>query len=239
MTNLIKTSARIFGGSSVAGMGFSFGRDIYRKAKKERGFLVAIFLIGLAFFGNYTGGIWIGRNYRTSVEAILKRVAAVLFIVPSFAILAVTVSLIQHLFDDDSPPPIDQIQQQSGELLSGQSTAPSIGEHGHEESFLTLIGIVVPVGIISIGYFAGNQQRRKRQQVWDAEEHNERFMETYGLIEHEDGTIEDISNGQNYRVDNVGKRRITLFPIGRRGKRAYITINETGKYDEFSGITRV
>lgn len=239
MTNLIKTSARIFGGSSVAGMGFSFGRDIYRKAKKERGFLVTIFLIGLAFFGNYTGGVWIGRNYKTTVEAILKRVVAVLFIVPSFIILAVTVSLIQHLFDDDSSPSIDRIQQKSEELLSDQSAALSIGEHGHEESFLTLIGIVVPVGIISIGYFAGNQQRRKRQQVWDAEEHNERFMETYGLIEHEDGTIEDISTGQNYRVDNVGKRRITLFPIGRRGKRAYITINETGKYDEFSGITRV
>lgn len=208
MTTLIKTSARIFGGSAVAGMGFAFGRDIYRKAKQHRGLLVVIFLIGLAFFGNYTGGVWIGRNYRTGTEAALKRVAAVLFIAPSFAILTFTVSLFQQF-----------------------------GEQVQDEPFPTLMGIIVPAAIISIGYFAGNQQRRKRQEVWDAEDHNMLFMEEHDLVEHEDSTIEDISTGQNYRVDNVGSRRITLFPIGRRGKRAYITIDETGKYDEFTGIT--
>lgn len=237
MTNLIKTSARIFGGSAVAGMGFALGRDIYRKAKKERGLLIAIFVIILTFFGNYTGGVWIGRNYRTNSEAILKRLAAVLIIIPSFLILAFIVSLFQHISSDRASPPTTQIQYQTEELASSQSEGHSIVEQTPDESFMTLAGITVPLGIISVGLLAGSKQRRKRQLVWDAEEHNTLFMEENDLVEHEDQTIEDISTGQNYRVDSIGSRRVTLFPIGRRGKRAYITIDEAGKYEDFIGIT--
>ena len=87
-----------------------------------------------------------------------------------------------------------------------------------------------------IGMIAGSFQRNKRRDVWEAEHANEDFMATQGLIEHEDGTIEEQTTGQHYRIDHVGSRRITLFPIGRRGKRAYINIDTDGKYSDFTGL---
>ena len=75
--------------------------------------------------------------------------------------------------------------------------------------------------------------------VWDAERANAQFMQQQGLIEHEDSTLEDTSAGQNYRIEHLGKQRITLFPIGRRGKRAYINIAPDGKYIDFTGMVKI
>ena len=236
MTNLIKTSARIFGGSCVAGMGFSFGRDIYRKAKQARGLFVALFFLGLTFLGNYTSGVWLARNYRTVTEAVLKRVGALLVLAPSFAVLALTVSFFDQAFKNTSSVSTEQIQFEADELPPRQPSKPPVDEPIQAELPLTPTGVVVPLSMVFIGFFVGSLQRRKRQQVWDAEDHNMLFMEEHDLVEHEDSTIEDMSTGQNYRIDNVGSKRITLLALGRRGKRAYINIDETGKYCDYTGL---
>jgi hypothetical protein len=64
-------------------------------------------------------------------------------------------------------------------------------------------------------------------------------MKNNGLIEHEDETIEDEATGQHYRIDHLGSRRITLFPIGKRGKRAYINIDDSGRYTDYTGVTSI
>ena len=76
----------------------------------------------------------------------------------------------------------------------------------------------------------------KRMLVWDTEEKNEKFLKELSIIERDDGCLEDIKSGQNYRIDNIGRTRITLFPLGTRGKRAYIRLDEQGYYKEFTGI---
>ena len=85
-SNLIKASARIFGGSAVAGMGFSLGRDIYKKVKKPgtKNTIIALIVLAAAVIGTYTGGVWLARNYETIWGSVFKRVGGVIILVPSF-----------------------------------------------------------------------------------------------------------------------------------------------------------
>lgn len=86
---LIKSSARIFGGSAVAGMGFSLGRDIYRGATKKdtKNAILGFIIIALAVLGTYTGGVWLARNYQTLSGSIFKRIGSLFILAPSFAFL--------------------------------------------------------------------------------------------------------------------------------------------------------
>ena len=96
--------------------------------------------------------------------------------------------------------------------------------------------MILPFVISLAGGIRGLLQRKSRSQVWEAERMNEKFMQRSKLIEHENGTLEDLNNGQVYRIEHVGMKRITLFPIGRRGVRGYIDINDTGQYYSFRGV---
>lgn len=108
-----------------------------------------------------------------------------------------------------------------------------------EENAFGPAAFVLPCGVLAIGLLSGALQRSKRRLVWEAERANALFLQQHGIVEHEDATLEDTSTGQNYRIEHMGKRRITLFPIGRRGKRAYINIAPDGKYAEFTGMIHV
>ena len=119
---------------------------------------------------------------------------------------------------------------------SGSLKQAATGDIELEDLYLLRQAFYLPGGILLIGLIAGSIQRKKRRDVWEAEHANEQFMTAQGLVEHEDGTIEEESTGQHYRIDHVGSRRITLFPIGRRGRRAYINIDTDGKYSEFTGL---
>lgn len=46
---LIKSSDRILGGSAIAGIGLSFGRDVYRKAKKPGAAIIGIIILMSSF----------------------------------------------------------------------------------------------------------------------------------------------------------------------------------------------
>ena len=240
-SNLLKSSARILGGSAIAGIGFSFGRDVYRNAKKpdtKTAIIAALIFVG-AILGAYIGGVWLARNYQSIWGSIFKRIAGIIILIPSFVILffvgscftgASSSSQESDVEDDVGSAKVEKISETEG-LRSPAST-------DEESSGVTLpIGaFYFPCGVLLIGLVAGGFQRSKRTIVWDAEQANEQFMKDKGLIEHEDGTIEDESTGQHYRVDHVGTGRITLLPIGRRGKRAYINIGSDEKYLDFTGL---
>ena len=78
MTQLVKNTAKIIGGTAVAGIGFSLGRDIYRKLKKNYLILIAIVVIMLAIYGCYSSGLWLGRNYQSRVKSIFVRLGGIL-----------------------------------------------------------------------------------------------------------------------------------------------------------------
>jgi len=65
MSTLTKAISKSVFGSAVAGFGFSLGNDIYKSAKGKNGSSVFILLLTiLAFFGAYTGGLFVTRNYK-------------------------------------------------------------------------------------------------------------------------------------------------------------------------------
>lgn len=211
---LIRQTAKIFGGSAIAAMGFSFGRDIYKGAKKKKndiiGAIILIFILAVAVVGTYSSGVWIARNYRDGIEAFFTRLGSLISLSACGAGLFYI-----------------------GSFLTGRDPT-QITQWNLEDYTVTFS---MPLLILIIGLSVGFSQRKRRTRVWEAEEANAEFMEKHGLISHEDGTVEDTNAGQNFRIDYMGEKRITLFPLGRRGKRAYITINQNGKYHEYTGMT--
>ena len=348
---LIKSSARLFGGSAVAGMGFSFGRDIYRGATKKdtKNAILGFLLIALAVIGTYTGGVWLARNYQTIWGSIFKRIGSLFILAPSFAFLLFLGVMFtgvssnskqkerdssgtsKHFSIDPNTsnhPTVIRLQSTDASIseinLRWNNTIPSMNmtevnggegwvegtkvndsiweftqnkfyslkldffrrvfsETGFDGSWLPEVtggwtavsaspvedavqsaplsadppsdstvddnesadnafnyaALILPCSVLAIGFLVGFFQRSKRRLVWEAEAANALFMQQHGIVEHEDSTLEDTSTGQNYRIEHMGKQRITLFPIGRRGKRAYINITPDGKYAEFTGMIKV
>lgn len=234
---LVKNSLAIFGGSAVSGMGFSLGRDVYKKSKKQ--WRAAIILL-LSCFMLYTSGVWVSRNYKSVFKSLFFRIGAVCAAIPSAAILFLASSVLfiaaQGVMNEITPELKNPI------VTNGDEQKTLQGELQVEDVLLDYIGsnkqgFILPGLVFLVGSIVGLTQRSKRQQVWDAETHNLKFMKNHHLVEHEDGTIEDMNECRRYRVDHVGEKRITLFPLGKRGQRAYITISDDGKYAEFTGLT--
>jgi hypothetical protein len=243
-SKLIKSSARILGGSAIAGIGLSFGRDIYRKAKKHGEVIVCLLFFLGAIIGVYIGGVCLARNYQSIWGSIFKKIGGLIILIPSFAILFIVGSL--FTLEPSSSQESDAEGVEGSATVEGrpeievqESTAANAGQR-YEFSVWPIGSSIgpyyLPCGVLLVGLVVGGFQRTKRTIVWDAEQANKRFMEDNGLIEHEDETIEDASTGEHYRIDHIGIRRITLFPIGSRGKRAYINIESNGKYSDFTGI---
>lgn len=207
---LISGSLKIFGGSAVAGIGFAFGRDIYKKLKKW----YALLIILVAIFSLYTTGIWIARNYNHIWKSILIRLGALIVGIPSSVVLYFCSMIFFVPKGDD--------------ISATVTTNKDL-----------IYPLVLPALVLFAGLLVGSTQRKKRRQIWDAELFNINFMESEGLVEHEDGTIEDTENSVNYKIDFMGKERVTLMPIGKRNKRAYIYIDEVGKYTSFTGLASI
>lgn len=207
---LISGSLKIFGGSAVAGMGFAFGRDIYKQLKKWYVLLVIL----AAIFSLYTTGIWIARNYNHILKSIFIRLGALIVGIPSSVVLYFCSMILFVPKGDDV----------SATVITNKDL---------------IYPLVLPALVLFAGLVVGSTQRKKRRQIWDAELFNINFMESEGLVEHEDGTIEDAENSVNYKIDFMGKERVTLMPIGKRNKRAYIYIDEVGKYSSFTGLSSI
>jgi hypothetical protein len=240
-SQLIKTSAKILGGSAIAGFGLSFGRDVYKTSKKNLKKIGFILLLAGLLIGTYTGGVWLARNYETIWGSIFKRIGALILLVPCFLVLmgisGFAFILVSETGKGSTPQEITRAEPAYGSASgSGSLEQAATGDIELEDLYLLRQAFYLPGGILLIGLIAGSIQRKKRRDVWEAEHANEQFMTAQGLVEHEDGTIEEESTGQHYRIDHVGSRRITLFPIGRRGRRAYINIDTDGKYSEFTGL---
>ncbi len=233
--SIIKTTSMLLGGSAVASIGFSIGRDMYKNLKKNFKVLVIIMLIFVSVMGAYTAGVWITRNYKTIYGAIFARLGSIIVLIPSFAVLGAT-----HLF-------VDLLLKSEGEKANSVVFYQTVKNNPNlffDEIINNIstpmnIPIIVPIVIFTIGLIVGYMHRLKRIKVWDAQKSNILFMENNKLVENQDMTIDDTINGETYRIEHTGTKRITLMPLGRRGKRAYITIDEAGKYSSFSGIVKL
>lgn len=320
---LIKKTTKILGGSAVAGLGLSFGRDVYKKTKNDKdGILILLVLIAAAV-GIYVSGLIFGRNHRSLAGGIFSRIGAVLILIPSLAIMApiasnfttdITEPLSTHkigpvfIYDEDLDNKaefekekaaweerkaasveaqekwdIEESARKEGRKISNKflskiglkdkpdesimaNTAPRpvFEETEPEYTPLGLEGVPAPSGMIdknkdgtfvitrdlflgikysmslfAIGFVIGVMQRIKRAKLFRIEKLNQQFLVDHDLEEDEDENLVCKKTDQVFRVDDMSPQKITLFPKGTRGKRAFIHVDKTGKYTEFSGVVKI
>jgi hypothetical protein len=71
-----------------------------------------------------------------------------------------------------------------------------------------------------------------------AEKHNAAFFAEHGIVELDSKHFRD-SEDSRYRLENIFRSEIELFAEGKRNKRAYIEVDETGKSVSWSSLTSI
>ena len=101
--NLVKTTAKIFGGAAVAAMGFAFGRSLYKNATSKGGrdmigqAVAMIVICTVVILGPFMSGLWFARNYQTKFKGFIARAGAVMLM----AFLLFTINdKMDSLFDE-------------------------------------------------------------------------------------------------------------------------------------------
>jgi len=197
---LSKSVPALVGGSAVAAFGFSLGRDIYKGTKNAALLILALLLVVLPLVGVYYGALWIGRNYRGVAEGLAWRLAGVLIVAAAVIVGYVPHSMAVDLFLD-----VTGLRQQTPSQVPAfvvdadltvlnfisyligfrNETEPLLGE---QVAFWRTVLVVL---LAAMGFSRGVFQRRTRRMVWEAQEHNARFMQEVGLRELANGEFED------------------------------------------------
>jgi hypothetical protein len=267
--SLITTSSKIIGGSALAGFGLSFGRDVYKGTKKSIGKLLLLLIFVAALMLLYTTSVWLFRNYASLIGGFFKRLGALALFIPSYYITFGGLYAIFYLaygwfgIELTLVPleilalPIAEysIEWRSymGEFLSlvfnsvTETTTNNNDQNsidggkeipGHMDQKILILVFFLQHLIIFFGVVGGVKHRTRRRTVWEAEEHNSEFLRNNGIEELDENNFRD-SQGNRYRLHNIFEREIELFAEGRRNMRAYIQVDETGKFSSWSGLVSI
>lgn len=233
---------RVFG-SAVSGFGFSLGRDTYRGTKNNAGgilfYLVILSAVFIFIGGCFCAGLFFTRNYKGLLETLVMKIIGITMLV----LVGLLPSL--YLINSDQPNIIGSLIVESNFqivffiasiplfLMNVFLPSPEEGTTLLNNTEFIIVGVLFTFGMI-VGFL----QRAKRKIAWAVEEHNEQFLINHGIIETDADHIED-SSGQKFRLDAISTKYIEFFPIGRRGKRARIGIDENGRFQEWTGVFKV
>ena len=217
--SIVKLAPKIVAGSALAGFGLAFGRDVYRKTKKNLLLVAAFALVTFAFYGLFVCCVWIGRNYESWAGSIFRKLGAVAALAVCFGI-----SLYLIVFLDGV---IVEASQGAENATVPERLSP-----------IFFGGIALQILLISSGLIFGLTQRKKRRVAWDTEKSNIQFFKDHGIEELDDEHFRD-SEGNRYKLKNVFKDELEFQAEGRRGKRGYITFDENGKYISWSGLANI
>lgn len=197
------------GGAAVAGFGLAFGRDVYNKTKKNIGLIALLFA---AIFCPFIGGRGLVRGHdRGAIGTLFLTVlGSVLLIAAGFCVATIAVFGILTVGNIDP------------------DRAPAMA---------AVAGFVLTVTVAGIGVLVGLLQRPRRLKAFAVSQANERFLADNGFRE-TDGT--DIThydpNGQPLRFLEAHPGRLVFMAVGRRGKRAYIDLDQDGRMLDYSGV---
>ncbi|ESX14459.1 hypothetical protein X768_01675 [Mesorhizobium sp. LSJC265A00] len=198
------------GGTAVAGFGFAFGRDIYKKTKKN---VELIALLLAAVFCPFIGGRGLVRGHDRGIfgTIFLTVLGSVLLIVAGFCAATLLLFGVLVMFND------------------GNAHSPL--------RFALVGGFVVTAIIAMIGLVAGVVQRPKRLKVIAVAKFNDRFLKENGFQETDgDDITHHDANGQMLRFLEGHPDRLVFLAVGRRGKRAFIDLDQDGRMVSYSGI---
>jgi len=205
------------GGAALAGFGLSFGRDVYHRSKKNIGviFLFAC-LSGLLLCAYFAGrGLTRGHDRGFWGRIFFTHLGNYLLIIVSLVAVETILFLVMMLF--------------AGKMVEA-------------DLYYTLLPVLFYAAVVVIiatlaGMVAGLLQRKKRLRAFIVAKENALFMrqnnieETGGVdITHIDGV------GNALRLLEVTPSRLVFMVVGRRGKRAYINLDQDGRMLAYSCI---
>ena len=208
-------------GTAVAGFGFSLGKDVYRGFKKYWQVLVitlavtgAVILPVLAFsrlLRWYPISWWRWMLTKLLWWLIVSMVGLVLILVS----LSLNISLFPDL----------------------KNQLPDLSLNTQEQ----VVGAysVIVWGVLSlVGFCDGLMRRRSRKLAYELEVYNQTFLNENGIreISGADSYTHVDANAEKLRLTNIGKDTAEFFVVGRRNKRAYLTIGDNGKFVSYSGV---
>ncbi|MCK5684070.1 hypothetical protein KAJ27_08110 [bacterium] len=220
---LIKSASNIFFGSTVAGVGFSFGRDIYRKIKNNVTLIIAsLLLVGIIVLPFISAS----KSYRWYPMSKVKWFLVVLLPWASAGIASLF--LLSFLFSIFIPEPKNGEELYSFWLFPISKTA-------------LLSTIMIWFVAYLLGIFYALSKRSQLKKIFNVEEYNQHFLDKHGLQEIRGGksyTHVD-QNGNRLRLVNVGLDIIEFMVVGKRNKRVFINVDDQGKFADYSGVVTI
>ena len=212
--DLVKKSAGLMGGAALAGLGFSFGKDMYNKKKGSEVVGEVLFYLMLFAFLSYPylSGLWSVRACKTGVRTVFVRFWGWFMTVALWGVLSVPLLIL----------------------------VPSAIKAGTDDSitFLMILGSssLIYLILFLVGMWKGVKQNKKRREVWAVEEANVNFMLKHNLIQESEDVIYDEKADQYYEIECISTTEIALSPSGHRGGMAYIIVHPSGRYVKFTGL---
>lgn len=250
--SLSKSATAIFLGSTIAGIGYSFGRDIYRSIKQNFILVLVIAIALLPFLISFLAGYEGVRGHRSIIRD--------RFISPLIAFFSVFLSAILSVLTSNWLYFIVVMAIGNQPFLeSGFSS--SFFQSIYDSIFSTITSIEIlsqvlppqienpPPGLVLlifsvswflplvIGFTLGGIQRPTRKRVFSIESANDEFLDKHGFIETHEKDITHIdAEGNQLRLLETGATRFVFMQPGTRGKRAYIEIDDEGRMARYTGL---
>ncbi|TGV61077.1 hypothetical protein EN784_01370 [bacterium M00.F.Ca.ET.141.01.1.1] len=194
----------------MAGFGLAFGRDVYRKSKKNAGLIVLLLVVVTCPF---IGGRGLLRGHdRGLFGTIFLTVLGSLLLIAA-GLCAATLLVLEFLLISDN----GKLDNPFPLALSG--------------------GLAVTALLAGAGIVVGLVQRPKRLKAIAVGKFNERFLEENGFQETDGDDITHYDDsGQALRFLEAHQNRLVFMAVGRRGKRAFIDLDQDGRMVSYSGV---
>jgi len=217
-TLVSKVSQTVFG-TAVAGFGFSLGRDIYRNLKKGIVYLILIVLLLGTFILPFISASKTFQWYPISLARWIFSKFILWFLV---AIISVAITYFIVV------------------ILEGMELFKELTFYGYEFDEIEF-AILYSIPFYFLGSLDGFRRRKRRKYIYNIEVENSHFMDDRGIVEVDgsDSFTHIDSEGNMLRLETVGRDLVAFFVVGRRGKRAFIYMDEEGRFLEYSGIISV
>ncbi|WP_109366644.1 hypothetical protein [Ochrobactrum soli] len=199
------------GGAAVAGFGLSMGRDIYKGTKKNGGNLLLLLAV---IFCPFIGGRGLVRGHD-------RGVLGTLFLTYIGSILLIAIGFIAA----------------SILAFEGLAATSKESEAGGVIMLAMMIGAAVTAFLAGIGMLTGLYQRPKRLRAFAVNRYNERFLTENGFKETDGKDITHYApDGQALRFLEAHPGKLVFMAVGKRGKRAFIDLDNDGKMVSYTGV---
>lgn len=202
--------AASMGGAAVAGFGLAAGRDLYKGTKNSAGLLL---LLGAALVCPFIGGRELVRGHDRGFWGtfFLTYIGSILLLLVSIAA--------------------------SSSIIFYFSLFSTTNNDAASIAGAVILGTAITLLIALIGILVGLYQRPKRLKKFSIVRENESFLLKNGFQE-TNGT--DITHydlhGNGLRFLEAHPTKIVFMVVGRRGKRAFIDLDNDGKMIAYTGI---